>query len=253
MMLLPVSLPLTKTHNNVKYTMVVRRSGVYGAPAAHRLGPKVLLMNNTVAVVICTYGDPVFWIPKSQRALSSVVTQSRPPDQIILYHLNNGTLAEVRNHAVSKVLTDYVIMLDGDDELEQDYVKSMLESTGDIRYPMVRYVTDGDPVIPEPVELIRKPLKLGNYMVIGSMIKTSDFKRVGGFHPQFPAYEDWHLFCKLVLHGATTSLCRNAVYRVHHNKSGRNQVSNPSFLFHRILYDLRSLEISSGISLGVIH
>jgi glycosyltransferase involved in cell wall biosynthesis len=164
-----------------------------------------------------------------------------------------GPIDEVRNLAISKATSDLVICLDADDELEPGYVEAMLVGTGDLRYPMMRYVQDGDCVIPAPIELPKRPLAQGNYMCIGTLFPRDLFIKVGGYS-SWESWEDYHLFCKLVLYGARTNLCRNAIYRAHSTKQGRcNAVKNPQALMKSILDSLKPLELSSGISLSEVH
>ena len=187
----------------------------------------------SISVVIATYGDRKWNELALRRARASAMEQSGDHnDQVICHHYHNETLSQARNFAAKQATRDWLIFLDGDDELEPGYLEAMMASPGDLVYPSVRYVPSTD--TPEPIVIPWKPLVTGNHMVIGTMMRRIDFFRVGGFS-EYPAYEDWQLFLKLTYAGAERRLAEKAIYRAHVNPTGRNYVPNAVELFHRIL------------------
>lgn len=197
-------------------------------------------MADTVSIIIATYGDRQRWNPLAQRALISVMAQTRIPDEIIRIH--GDDLQSTRNRAAAFANSDWLCFLDADDELDRGYIAAMLAATGDLRYPAVQY--DKGPVI----ELRRRPLLTGNYMVIGTLIRRDQFMRVDGF-PNLPAYEDWVLWIKCWLDGAKDQFVDDAVYRINQRNGSRNRLSpeKARHLFEHVVKEYKPIALSKGL------
>jgi len=173
---------------------------------------------SSAACIISTYGDYGTWGPKAENAARSADLQSWSFDQVICSH--GETLHEARNNGADLAHTEWLVFLDADDELDYKYCESMLNGKGDIRQPatlgIVNGVEDDFPVvIPE------RNLAEANYIVIGAFVRREQFLRVGGFDA-YPVLEDWALWIKCKLDGASILPCPEAIYRVHVNLEGRN-------------------------------
>ena len=173
-----------------------------------------------VTVIIPTFGNLEKWSLLALRATDSVYAQTVPAEPIRVHGL---TLAEARNNGASLATTEWLIFLDADDELDPTYVEYMLSGEGDIRQPSTLGVVDGKeddfPVLipPHPGGFM-----IGNHLIIGCMVRKSLFDAVGGFR-DLPALEDWDLWIRMRLEGATVGACPDAIYRVHVNPNSRNQ------------------------------
>lgn len=167
-------------------------------------------------MIVATYGDQSYIDLARERALPSVAAQDVPVDLLTMH----GTdLRSARNRGGFIAHTEWLIFLDADDELAPGYIRAMLEAEGDMRYPAVQYVRPD--AVEEPRLLPEKPIERGNWMVIGTMIRTEAFGDVGGF-ADYPFYEDWDLWWRMIEQGAKTEPVPEAVYRVHLNGNGRN-------------------------------
>jgi hypothetical protein len=115
----------------------------------------------------------------------------------------------------------WLIFLDADDELDERYIERMMEGSGDIRRPstigVYRDGTEDDAAVMIP----RTDLRVANCIVIGAMHKASLFFQVGGFD-NYPILEDWDLWQRMVLHGASVVDVPDAIYRVHVRDGSRN-------------------------------
>lgn len=191
-----------------------------------------------VSVVIATFGDDKWRKLASDRALPSCKNQAA--DEIVQVHEPNGTAASCKNTAISQAKYPWIVICDADDELEPGYVDAAINSHGDMRYPLVRYIPVDYPIgaeLPSPICLDRcsehlrdKNLLRGNFMVIGTMFRRDDFLKIGGFS-EFESWEDWYAWMQLVYLGAVPVLVPKAVYRVYQHRNSRVTVADPMKLF----------------------
>lgn len=189
-------------------------------------------MTESVGVVVATYGDVEKWRPLARRATDSCEAQTRRPDSITWWH--GRSMADSRNIGASLSHTDWLIFLDADDTLDERYVEEMLSGTGDLRQPSTLGVypdgsTDDEPWLIPP----KRNLLEGNHIVIGAMIRNSLFKEMGGFD-DLPILEDWDLWIRCWLVGASITACPGAIYRVGVNDTGRNSSSVHGDVYTRI-------------------
>lgn len=184
-------------------------------------------MTLTVAVVVPT-------IPGREemldRALASVATQDREPDQLIvrLDAAREGA-AHARNHALEEVTTDVVCWLDDDDELLPSHVRRLTHvlerwDRFDLVYPIPQMVpsTTPDPTatsldgrwvppwrIPFGPEQEYHLRSFGSFIPITHAVRTAVVRKAGGFPipgtPEWPRpnVEDWGYLIRLLDAGAT--------------------------------------------------
>lgn len=171
-----------------------------------------------VTVIIPVYGDVGRWAPLARRAAISAVTQTTPPERVVVATAQD--LAAARNGAAEWARTEWLCFLDADDELDMRYVEAMLAADGDLRQPATLGVV-GDREDPYPVVIPARPLLEMNFIVIGAFVRTDLFMQVGGFR-DLPAWEDWDCWVRCWLAGAHVRAVPEAVYRVHVNPAGRN-------------------------------
>lgn len=181
-------------------------------------------VSTDVTVVVSTFGH-VSWIELAQaRAIPSAQALGVPVIQV-----HGPSLHEARNAAVAQVTTPWVVHLDGDDELEPGFFKAMATSDADVRAPAVRYVRGGmpqQPAMPRVAghnHLCEPPcLRAGNWLVVGAMVRTDLVRAVGGWR-DFPWSEDWDLWLRCHLYGASIAAVPQAVYRAHVRPGSRNR------------------------------
>lgn len=178
-------------------------------------------------VVIATYGSDSWRDMAAGAAMSSCVDQGV---DVILSH--EGTLAEARNRGAAQARTEWLIFLDADDQLGAGYVSALMSADGDLRAPSVSWVRDGVPSAPE--SLAARDIEQMNPCVIGTAIRLSLFRHLGGFR-EWPAWEDWALFLAAHRRGAVLTHVPEAVYYATVRADGRNStVQNPRRLHAQI-------------------
>lgn len=168
-----------------------------------------------VRIIVATYGDRDYWEPLAARAISSVPD----PDLVIRYH--GDTIHDARNQAAEHADSEWLCFLDADDELAPGYLEAMERASGDLRAPLVRYVRNGRPT-PAHVPKGTDNMADGNRLVIGTLVRRTMFLEVGGFR-DWPFYEDWDLWQRCWLAGATVEIVHDAVYVAHVRPDSRNR------------------------------
>lgn len=174
----------------------------------------------SVAVVIPTIAGREKLL---ERALLSVRTQRRKPDQLVVEHdVERTGAAPTRNRAVDKVKTDVIAWLDDDDTLQPNHLMAnmrVLERDPKISlvYPVPRMVGGRDPTAtsvqgewvlpwgvrfgPEQAEHLRR---FGNFIPMTHLVRTEAVRAVGGFPipgtPEWPRpdVEDWGYILRLL-------------------------------------------------------
>jgi hypothetical protein len=196
------------------------------APAALHVWSVAPVVTSDVTIII-----PLFpecpddrWASLAMRSSQSAAAQSVAPAAVMVSF--GDTLAAARNTGAAGACTEWLIFLDADDELHHGYVEAMLAGTGDVRQPSTLGVGLDGAEDDEAVLIAPHPggLLTGNHIVIGAMVRRSLFCDVGGFR-ELPAAEDWDLWIRCWLEGATLGTCPDAIYRVHTSPAGRNTAS----------------------------
>lgn len=178
-----------------------------------------------VTIAVATFGHPSWTELAQRRALPSARAQGVP---VVYEHAE--TLHDARNGALAQVNTRWVIHLDADDELEPGYVEAMLAGTADVRAPRVRYVRPGIgepeprrvPVAGHTHDCVADCLVWGNWLVVGSMVRAQLVRDVGGWR-DYAWSEDWDLWLRCHLAGATFESIDAAIYRAHVRWRSRNR------------------------------
>lgn len=175
-----------------------------------------------VTVAVATYGDP-YWKDLARRAVASV------PEGVPFVHVHGPDLHSARNMALEQVETEWVCHLDADDELEPGFFEAIDQVDGDLRPPAVRYAYDGHargaamPRVAGHRHLCEPDcLNMGNWLVVGTVARAELLRDVGGWR-DWPCYEDWDLWLRCWLAGASITPAYEAIYRAHVHFDSRNR------------------------------
>lgn len=177
-----------------------------------------------VTVVVGTYG-PSEWVDLAKsRAIPSAEALGVP-----VIHHHAATLHDARNGGLEQVATEWVCHLDADDELTAGYFDEISKVDGDVRAPSVEYVRAGRTQAPRMPcvaghthRCTQECLTAGNWLVVGAVARTQLLRDVGGWR-DFDWSEDWDLWLRCHLHGASISAAPDAVYRAHVRPDSRNR------------------------------
>lgn len=174
-----------------------------------------------VTVVIGTFGGDEWKELAESRAVPSV-------NDVPVLHVHGQSLAEARNKGLAMVETPWVVFLDADDELTPGYIEAMEDGFADLRGPSVEYVGPRrqEPYVPKVAghhhACDGDCLTEGNWLVIGTAARTDIVREVGGFR-EWEVYEDWDLWLRCYLAGATVEAIPAAVYRAYVRRDSRNR------------------------------
>lgn len=172
---------------------------------------------NSVSIIVPTFGNFDTWDAVAETAVKSAYAQTVKAEII---RVHEQTLAKARNRGAEQARGKWLIFLDADDELNEEYVEAMLAGDGNIRQPSTVDFTGGfahgvPNLIPQTDLLTR------NYLVIGSMVTSDLFDKAGGFE-EYPILEDWSFFLSCIANGGKVGQVPKAVYRIHFNEHSRN-------------------------------
>lgn len=177
-----------------------------------------------VTVAVCTFGNPEWPRLAHARAVPSAQVLNVP-----VVHVHEASLDRARNSALERITTEWIIYLDADDELEAGYIDAMATGAADVRAPAVRYI-QGAHASPPAIPTVAGHshaceaacLPYGNWLVVGSMVRADLVRSVGGWR-DFAWSEDWDLWLRCHLAGATFQAIPQAIYRAHVRRNSRNR------------------------------
>jgi glycosyltransferase involved in cell wall biosynthesis len=181
-----------------------------------------------VTVVVGTYGDRRAWESLAyRRAIPSARMQGVP-----VIHMHGDTLAQARNDGIRAASTEWVLVLDADDELAPGAVDALLGGSADLRAPRLIEVhpsgRQSERVLAE------RDIERLNPLPVTTLARRAAVLDVGGFQP-WPAWEDWALWLTLVRRGATYEHIREAVLYAHIRPGSLNRsVRNGRVLYRQI-------------------
>lgn len=180
-----------------------------------------------VTIVVATFGGDEWPALAAERAVPSAEAQGVP---VVAFH--GDTLHGARNGALERVDTEWVVYLDADDELRPGFVDAMAAGSADVRAPAVSYVRGGRPRSPwvpmvagHTTPCDADCLMDGNWLVVGSLVRAEMIREVGGWR-DFIWSEDWDLWLRCHLAGATFEAVPDAVYVAHVRPDSRNRVAD---------------------------
>jgi glycosyltransferase involved in cell wall biosynthesis len=206
------------------------------------------MKKETVSIIVATFGpDKEFWDGLAKRALGSVENQTVRPTEVHRVHVPEpNSLHVARNRGASMSESDLLCFLDADDMLHPNYIESMLECEGDVRYPSVeRFYTETKHK--DPPQLVKPGKSLLNYshIVIGAAVKRQLFIDVGGFE-DWECWEDWHFWLKCWVNGADIKPCKQAIYQSFVRNNSRSRTGKLSVVVP-IRASIEPLAIARGL------
>lgn len=121
------------------------------------------------------------------------------------FHKENGGHSSARNFGVSHSSGKYILPLDADDTISENYIEAAvekIESDPNIKLVtgQVQHFGDVNREFKMPVYNLGSYLR-DNYLSISSLFRKTDFDLVNGFDETMLTFEDWDFFIKLLKDG----------------------------------------------------
>jgi GT2 family glycosyltransferase len=176
-------------------------------------------------VIIGSYGEESWAELAHERALPSA--QAVNAHEVLIGHDPEGTVATFRNVLAEKAEGDWLLFLDADDELDENYLLAMSAAYGQ------RASRNGTPTLLTPATsrvrsggrrprgkvLPRADLRYMNWLIIGTLIPTDLFRELGGFRDFPHGLEDWDLWTRAERYGVEIIEVPKAIYYAHFNRN----------------------------------
>ena len=175
-----------------------------------------------IYVIVTTWGHPSWAGLASRVAIPSAASQLAD----LYHHHEDGapSAGAARNRAVEIAdPQDWICFLDADDELEPGYIDAMYRQLFSLGYNRTTLFAPALRLPGKTPETYndRDIINGLNPCPIGTVIHRDMFEEAGQFWGE-PAWEDWSLFRRAVLRGASIEFVPDAVYRANSTRSGRN-------------------------------
>jgi glycosyltransferase involved in cell wall biosynthesis len=129
-----------------------------------------------------------------------------------VFREENRGVAESRDEGVRIAKGDWLLFLDADDALAENYIEECLKHTkrADIIYPNILLWSHWGKEEPKPNAYRKAPTRIDkklmfhhNEVLISSLMKRDVYRKVGPFDAFLPIFEDWDYFLRALLSGFT--------------------------------------------------
>ena len=148
------------------------------------------------------------------------------PEIHVFFRENDG-VSKTRNYAVSKASGDYILPLDADDLVGENFLKEAVTILD--KYPSVKVVCGDVEMFGKRKGLKRIPqhsmeMLLGqNTMAVTSLFRKSDFLQTSGFNPNMnEGFEDWDFWLSLLENGGDVHKLNTVALYYRIKKNSRN-------------------------------
>ena len=138
-------------------------------------------------------------------------------------HKHADGLAAARNGAISEAGSEWICIVDADDNLHPNYFKHMSKfaDSFDLLAPDIRWVYVGTRRKTRVTHMGNVNILNQNPCCIGTVFRKSVWEEVGGFK-NLPVLEDWEFFRRCYKNGARLKCVRGAEYIYNLKNDGRN-------------------------------
>ena len=170
-----------------------------------------------VTILVCTFGSDK-WLNMGSSKAESLRNKFDYP---VLHH-HGEDIQSARNDAVAKAKSEWICIVDADDNLKLGYFDAMAkyEDDYDLLAPAVRRISNSGRT--QKVEYMgRWNIKNGNPCCIGTLFRKSYWEKVDGFS-DLPILEDWDFFRRCYFSGARLKCVDEAQYLYYIMPDSRN-------------------------------
>ncbi|WP_158856284.1 glycosyltransferase family 2 protein [Lunatibacter salilacus] len=127
-------------------------------------------------------------------------------NRIQVYSQPNAGPSVARNHAIRKSSGKYILPVDGDDLISEDYISravAVLEEKPEVKVVYCLAEKFGAENKPWKLKPFSRPtLAQGNMIFVSAMFRKTDWEKVGGFSEEMTwGFEDWEFWISMLKEG----------------------------------------------------
>lgn len=145
--------------------------------------------------------------------LSSLKTQSWQDFKVVVVPDQGKGANWARNEGFKQCDTEFVLFSDNDINWKENALEVLYETLRHFpraSYSYGRFMIDGVIWGHEMFNPVK--LRLGNYISTMSMIRSQDFREVGGFDENLKGYQDWDLWLSFLAKGKRGVYCNELIF-----------------------------------------
>lgn len=161
--------------------------------------------------------------------------------RIKFYHTENHGVSAARNYAVSQSHGEFIIPLDADDWIGEEYLQKsinrfILHPETDLVY--CQWMRFGDMTSSDPIKYKGyKELLIENSIFNSCIYKRKDFDRIGGYDENFKlALEDWEFLIRLLSPSSVVFQIPDIMFHYRIKNDSRNSVTFNNLLPIKLIY-----------------
>jgi glycosyltransferase involved in cell wall biosynthesis len=143
------------------------------------------------------------------------------------YKTENRGVSHARNYGIKKSSGEYIICLDADDTLKQNYIEEVIKYIDqyDIIGTNFEFFGDRNEIVKRPFTHINfNKLKHSNYVHCAAIFKREMFNKIGGFDENMiKGYEDWEYWRRAARLGYSIYIHNDALLNYRKHNKSRNK------------------------------
>jgi glycosyltransferase involved in cell wall biosynthesis len=162
----------------------------------------------------------------AKEAIASAYAQAYPVQVFPVYDTEGRGAAWARNQGARQGVAPFIVFLDADDLLREDYLEKTLQTYQEQTYVYTDWQTFNGRV--RYADQRTNFFKVGMYHIITTLLPRAAFEYVGGFDETLPALEDEDLYYKLQINGICGIRCAEPLV-YYRRQFGRGKVNSVYF------------------------
>lgn len=172
-------------------------------------------MTYKIGIGIATFGSDD-WYKIGQETLAHTLDTVNNLEEVEVIHHHGDTLGQARDEVVELLDAEFIILLDADDRLDENYVTYAAAYLNQlppnvILQPSTYGWYGGNQYDEEPWLIPPRDLYQSNFLVIGSVFPKSFYR---SFDHALEASEDWDMFSRMVDAGCKIVPASHMIYIV---------------------------------------
>jgi glycosyltransferase involved in cell wall biosynthesis len=237
-----------------------------------KMAKRIAFNDIKISAIVTTYKGTEAYI---EECLNSIGDQIIKPDELIvvvdgydkpmiyphtktIIRDENKGVAVSRDEGVKLSNSEYILFVDGDDVLPENFIFDMKHTIAgthaDIVYPKaILWSKWGDQntghengVFCPPGKITKKMMLMQNYVLVTSCIKRKVYDDIGGFDPDLLLFEDYKFFLEALYKGYSFAYCDTYLkYRQRTQSRNRQHEKDKERIYRKIKKEVQERLTSS--------